>query len=59
MENEKVVKFFNGTLLGETIESVSVQPQEFTYVDELVGLALFRLDFIASIRTETGELKKY
>ncbi len=58
MENEKVAKFFIGTLLEQTIETVSVKPQEFTYTDELAGLAVFRLDFIATIKTETGELKK-
>lgn len=58
MENEKVVKFFIGTLLEETIEAVEVKPQEFTYTDELAGLAVFRLDFIAIIKTETGEQRK-
>jgi hypothetical protein len=58
MENDKVAKFFIGTLLEQTIESVTVKPQEFTYTDELAGLAVFRLDFIATIKTESGELKK-
>ena len=58
MENEKVAKFFIGTLLEQTIETVVVQPQEFTYTDELAGLAVFRLDFIATIKTESGTLKK-
>ena len=58
MENDKVAKFFISTLLNQSIESVDIKPQEFTYVDELAGLAVFRLDFIATIKTETGELKK-
>ena len=58
MENERVAKFFIGTLLGQTIEEVEVKPQEFTYTDELAGLAVFRLDFIATIKTGTGEAKK-
>ncbi len=58
MENERVAKFFIGTLLEQTIETVEVKPQEFTYTDELAGLAVFRLDFIATIKTETGEQKK-
>jgi hypothetical protein len=58
MENEKVAKFFIGTLLDTTIETIEVKPQEFTYTDELAGLAVFRLDFIATIKTEAGELKK-
>ena len=55
MENERVAKFFIGTLLEQTIETVEVKPQEFTYIDELAGLAVFRLDFIATIKTKTGE----
>jgi transcriptional regulator of heat shock response len=58
MENEKVAKFFIGTLLEQTIVTVEVKPQEFTYVDELAGLAVFRLDFIATIKTDSGEYKK-
>ncbi len=58
MENERVAKFFMSTLFGQTIEAIEVQPQEFTYTDELAGLAVFRLDFIATIKTETGEEKK-
>lgn len=58
MENERVAKFFIGTLLEQEIESVEVKPQEFTYTNELAGLAVFRLDFIATIKTETGTFKK-
>jgi hypothetical protein len=58
MENERVAKFFIGTLMEQQIESVEVKPQEFTYNDELAGLAVFRLDFIATIKTETGDYKK-
>ena len=58
MENDKVAKFFIGTLLEQTIETVEVKPQEFTYTDELAGIAVFRLDFLATIRTENGQLKK-
>lgn len=58
MENERVAKFFIGTLLNENVESVEMRPQEFTYVNELAGLAVFRLDFIALIRLENGDSKK-
>ncbi len=58
MENEGVAKFFIGTLLEQIIETVEVKPQEFTYINELAGLSVFRLDFIATIKTGTGELKK-
>lgn len=58
MENDKVAKFFIGTLLEQTIETIEVKPQEFTYTNELAGLAVFRLDFIATIKTDAGEYKK-
>jgi len=58
MEDKRIAKFFIGTLLEQNIETVEVKPQEFTYTDELAGLAVFRLDFIATIKTESGELKK-
>ena len=76
MENERVAKFFIGTLLEQTIESVVVKPQEYTYegeedmndpsvrkalenrVMERLSIRVYRLDFIATIKTETGELRK-
>jgi hypothetical protein len=58
MENEKAARFFIGTLLEETVESVEVKPQEFTYTDKLAGLSVFRLDFVATVKTETGGRKK-
>jgi len=58
MENDKVAKFFIGTLLEQTIETIEVKPQEFTYTNELAALAVFRLDFIATIKTDAGEYKK-
>jgi hypothetical protein len=58
MENERVAKFFIGTLLEQIIETIEVKPQEFTYTDELAGISVFRLDFMATIKTETGEYKK-
>ena len=76
MENEKVSKFFIGTLLEQTIESIEVKPQEYTYegefdmsiptdvekyenrIKERFSIWVYRLDFIATIKTDTGELKK-
>lgn len=58
MENERVAKFFIGTMLGQVVESLELKPQEFTYTDRLAGLAVFRLDFIAIIKTAEGESKK-
>jgi hypothetical protein len=76
MENERVAKYFIGTLLGETIEHIEVKPQEYTYEGEFeendpkkyeiieerirkrYNIWVYRLDFIATIKTETGEQKK-
>ncbi len=76
MENERVAKFFIGTLLEETIETIEVKPQEYTYEGEFDftnpkdvekyenrlrerhSIWVYRLDFIATIKTKTGEQKK-
>lgn len=76
MENERVAKFFIGTLLEQEIESIEVKPQEFTYlkdidledpkvqqfikekIQERLSINVFRLDFIATVKTENGAFKK-
>ncbi len=58
MEDDRVAKFFIGTLLEEIIEEVQIKPQEYTYNDKLAGLSVFRLDFIATVRTGENEFKK-
>ena len=76
MENERVAKFFIGTLLDETIEHIEVKPQEYTFEGEFeendpkkyeiieerikkrYNIWVYRLDFIATIKTESGESKK-
>ncbi len=58
LENERVAKFFIGTLLEQTVLAVEVRPQEFTHFNEQNFLTVFRLDFIATIVTEIGETKK-
>ncbi|GHT73772.1 hypothetical protein FACS189456_4580 [Bacteroidia bacterium] len=58
MENERVAKFFIGTLLGQNIEAVTTTSQEFTRYNDEERLAVFRLDFVATILTDTGEHKK-
>ena len=58
MENERIAKFLIGTLLNRKVKTIQVRPQEFTYDNELAGLRIFRLDFIALIETENGEEKK-
>ncbi len=58
MENEKVAKFFISTLLNQQVLSVDLQPQEFTYTHQFAGLAVYRLDFVALIKTIDGTTKK-
>ncbi|MDO5608640.1 MAG: Rpn family recombination-promoting nuclease/putative transposase, partial [Capnocytophaga sp.] len=76
MENERIAKFFISTLLDQEIESIEVNPQEFTFIKDLdendpkvqeyierklrerLSISIFRLDFIATIKTETGAYKK-
>jgi hypothetical protein len=87
MENERLAKFFIGTLLEQNIVSLEMNPQEYTYkidtdaesvhsvkqkkvsnsvplekkrvsAPEVIGYSIFRVDFIATILTETGEHKK-
>ncbi|GHS85085.1 hypothetical protein FACS1894201_04420 [Bacteroidia bacterium] len=58
MESERVAKFFIGTLLGQTIEAVTTAPQEFSHYNKDERLAVFRLDFVATILTASGEHKK-
>jgi hypothetical protein len=68
MENDRIARFFLGTLLGENIISVNAHPQEFTYrkktedsgkpSDEGIGYSIFRIDFMATIETKEGEWKK-
>ncbi len=76
MEDNRIAKFFIGTLLEQTIESVEIKPQEYTFEGEFeqndpkaieiieerirkrYNIWVYRLDFVATIRAETGELKK-
>ncbi|MDR2765356.1 MAG: hypothetical protein LBB90_10050, partial [Tannerella sp.] len=66
MENERIAKFFLSTVLEEQVISVDVRPQEFTYrkaekADPApgdIGYSVFRIDFMATIRTDRGEQKK-
>lgn len=76
MENEKVARFFIGTLLDQEVTDVQVKPQEYTWQGEFEEgdpkaieiiaerirkrhtIWVYRLDFVATVRTETGEYKK-
>jgi hypothetical protein len=58
MENERVARFFIGTLLSREVTSVEMLPQEFTYVNQADKLTVFRLDFMAIIKTAEGGEQK-
>lgn len=58
MEDKRIAKFFIETLTGETIIDIDLKPQEFTYNDRLAGIAVYRLDFVATIKTTDNEYKK-
>ncbi len=67
MENKSSAKYFIETLLEETIEELEVKPQEFTKailtkeqeLEEFTRmLTVYRLDYIATVRTSTGDIKK-
>ena len=60
MENNRIAKFIISTILKESIESLVVSPQEFTYENKNVPtfLSLYRLDFVATIKLSTGREKK-
>jgi len=57
MEDKRVARFFVETLTGQSIMDIDLKPQEFTYNDRLAGIAVYRLDFIANIKTTQGYKK--
>jgi len=64
MSNMHIARFFIGTILEETIVEVAVKQQELAYDKEgnrkgpSVSVSIFRLDFVATIKTAAGEYKK-
>jgi murein DD-endopeptidase MepM/ murein hydrolase activator NlpD len=70
MENERIAKFFIGTLLGQTVVEIDMKPQEYTYERRSdapavasgayrgVGFSVFRVDFIATVKSDDGERRK-
>lgn len=58
MENKRAACFFIGTLLNKEITSVKMLPQEFTRYNEAEKLTIFRLDFMATVCTDSGEQQK-
>ena len=68
MENKRIASFFVETLIGEQIEDIAMVPQEYTYhtkekkksdrQEDWVVLSVIRYDFVATIRSASGENKK-
>jgi len=58
MEDKRIAKFFIETLTSECIIDIELKPQEFTYNDQLAGIAVYRLDFLATIKTADNGYKK-
>jgi len=59
LENEKVAKFFVGTLLGKTVHSIALRSPEHTYIDPKDNeLKLLRMDFTVEIEDEKGQKSK-
>ena len=65
--NKDVAGYFVGTVLGEEITDIVLLPQEYDYNPKLKkiirtkkrsGTKLVRMDFVATIRTKSGEYKK-
>jgi len=64
MSNMHIARFFIGTILEEEVTDVTMKQQEISYDREKaiaapsVSVAIFRLDFVATIKTASGEYKK-
>jgi hypothetical protein len=64
MSNARLARFFIATILDETILDVEYKPQEIPYgkdrdtMDAAVSIAVFRLDFVATVKTGDGTHKK-
>ena len=57
MEDTEIARKLIGKIIGEDIKSLASQPQEITGKSEKFGILIFRLDFKATILTESGEYK--
>ena len=58
MKDTEIATFFIETLIQEPVYDVQMQPQEYTYYDKAEKLTFFRLDFVATIRSEDGSRRK-
>lgn len=57
MENERIAKFFIGTILNVKIERIDMRSQEFTHQGKFQDIKILRLDFVATIQTAQGSKK--
>ncbi len=57
LEDTDIARKLIGKIIGEEIERLEVQPQEFTSQMEKYGILIFRLDFKATIKLASGEFK--
>ena len=64
MSNDRIARFFLETLLEQEIVDVQLKPQELSYFNKeddvslSAALTVMRLDFVATIKTASGEHKK-
>jgi hypothetical protein len=58
MEDAEIARRLLSAIIGEEITEIEVQPQEQTTFSERFSILLYRLDFKATIRLQTGEQKK-
>jgi hypothetical protein len=59
LQEERLAKFFIGTLLNEAVVSVEPAPQEHVHYDkDKPAPTLFRMDFVAVIRTAKGDERR-
>ncbi|MDW8346142.1 MAG: hypothetical protein RML94_04220 [Bacteroidia bacterium] len=57
MQNERIAKFFISTLTEQEIQTIQLKPNELAYTYELIATRIFRLDFVATIKTPQGYQK--
>jgi hypothetical protein len=58
MDDNRVARLLISKIIGQEIESLELQPLEKRIDIEQITLTIYRLDFSARIKTETGETKQ-
>jgi len=64
MTNKEFARYFVETIIGVKITEIDFAPQEYTYErkketnNQVVIIKVIRLDFVATIRTKDGNLKR-